>query len=557
MNTRARQHGAAAVFVAISLTAAITALALSLDLGRLYFTHRDLQRMADMAALDASRAASGCLGEVADPLGAATAEAIASLQRNGGQNSYLTAGKVQLGSQILRDNVRTFVAGGAGPQDSVQITLRRPFPPRLVPLFGSSDALGSLSASAAATLRPVVSLDVRSSLAELDPRILNDLLSRLLGGTVGIDALSYQGLFGANVSLRQIEVAASGGGTDRFLETEVTAPEFLRLIADALDESVDVAVRNTLLALAAGADASRTVVPGEVMGVPAGENADDAFVNVGALVTSLAQEANSDRLIDLPVNVDLPPLLGPATVTVRVIERARPAVGPAILDENGDPQTFANSAQVAIQLQVPLLPVLGNPVTLNFFTEVADARAGVTGLSCAQRGRPYAQVQVNASTSIGRLGIGEYVDINVARPEVVPAPLVNLSVLGFPIRIMAVANVDLGGDDERNLEFSGPFPTPPQSIGVSVGESLAQALEDAAGSVSLSIEGLPGGALNGPVQLALQPLLDALAPQIADALRLLDQRALAPLLTGLGVQTGTAEVRVESVSGDQPILFAR
>src|SRR6266852_1134771 len=94
---RSSSRGAAAVFVAISLVASIAALALTLDLGRLYFTHRDLQLMADMAALDAARSAGGCLGSIDDAQGAAAGEAAASVQRNGGQLSYLTAGAVELG----------------------------------------------------------------------------------------------------------------------------------------------------------------------------------------------------------------------------------------------------------------------------------------------------------------------------------------------------------------------------------------------------------------------------------------------------------------------------
>ena len=86
----------------------------------------------------------------------------------------------------------------------------------------------------------------------------------------------------------------------------MTAPEFLNQIADALDAVVDATVRTTLLALAASA-VPHAIIPGEVLGVPAGETASGAFVNVGALVTALAQAANSDRLIDLPLELSLQP----------------------------------------------------------------------------------------------------------------------------------------------------------------------------------------------------------------------------------------------------------
>lgn len=59
--SRQRQRGAAAVFVAISLIALLASVALAIDTGRLYSAQRNLQRLADLAAMDAARVAGGCL----------------------------------------------------------------------------------------------------------------------------------------------------------------------------------------------------------------------------------------------------------------------------------------------------------------------------------------------------------------------------------------------------------------------------------------------------------------------------------------------------------------
>src|SRR5436309_7846887 len=158
---RSRQRGASAVFVAISMVASVAALGMSLDLGRLYFTHRDLQLLADMAALDAARSAGGCLGQTSDPQGSAAGEAATSVQRNGGSLGYLTAGSVEVGRQIVAGGVRAFVPDDSVRADSVRVVLRRPLPEKLVPLF-SSNANSVLSVAAAATMRPIISLDVGS-----------------------------------------------------------------------------------------------------------------------------------------------------------------------------------------------------------------------------------------------------------------------------------------------------------------------------------------------------------------------------------------------------------
>jgi uncharacterized membrane protein len=560
MNSAASQRGAAAVFVAISLAASLAALALSLDLGRLYFTHRDLQKMADMAALDAARAAGGCVGDVEDdPQAAAAAEAASSLQRNGGLQSYLSAGVVELGRQVVYGGVRTFVADD--DIDAVRVTLRRPFPPRLIPLF-STGSEGTLSASAAATMRPIVSLDVRSSLANLDSSTLNNLFSQLLGGDVNIDVLSFRGLFDATVSLGDLELAAGAGTLERFLETQVAAPDFLNFIADALADTIDAAARTTLQALAAGSDVSRQVVPAELLGLPAGIAADEAVVNVGALVTALAQAANGENLLNLPIDLNLPLLTGEnTTLTLRLIEPARAAVGPAGSDEAGNPETFANTAQALLRGEVELLPVLGNPVTLSFYVKVADATATVAGLECAQRGRPQPVVEVDTRTELGELGIGEFVDVNLQSPETQPTTLINLVAAGIPLRITAQVSAGLGDDQDQRLEFEGPFPSEPEAVGTPPAEAIASALQQLGTSIELKVVGADGNELapevDALVQPLVQPVLALLTPQLATVLSQLDDSLLSPLLEGLGVTAGAAWVSVQSVTGDQPVLFAR
>lgn len=562
---RAHQRGAAAVFVAISLVASIAALALTLDLGRLYFAHRDLQRQANMAALDAARAASGCLGEVDDRQAAAQAEAAASVLRNGGQAGDVAAGTVLPGRRVVSGGVRDFVPDPSDAADAIEVKLVRPMPARLMPLWSSDEAATVLVARAVARLRPVVSLDVRSTLANVSSPLLNSLLSQLLGGAVELDVASYRALFDASVELDELRAAAGVGTLEQFLETEISAPQFLNLISAALTETANTAVGATLDALAAGADASRTVVPGQVLEVPEGTEAQaaDAVVAVGTLVTALAQAANGDNLI----NLNLPPLNIPGVtegteLTVRLIERARPAVGPAGPD--GAPATFASNAQALLQAQVPLAPVLGNPVRLSFYTRAAHASGEVAGLECAQRGRPQHVVLVDAQTRIGELGIGQYLDLSVPDPVATPVPLLTLSGLPLlpPLTIRAAAEAALGAEDRERLLVEGPFPSEPVFLGTPPGEALAHAIESAAGDIRISVEGLPGGtvALDELLPLldgGLATALSGLPASIADALRLLDTTTLGPLLEALGVTVGMAEVRVLSVTGDRPEIFVR
>ena len=78
-----RQRGFAAVFAAIAMVAMLSAVALAIDVGRLYNAKRNLQRAASLAALDAVQVVSGCTGRGVIGTGQdARAEALASLARN-------------------------------------------------------------------------------------------------------------------------------------------------------------------------------------------------------------------------------------------------------------------------------------------------------------------------------------------------------------------------------------------------------------------------------------------------------------------------------------------
>ena len=68
----AHQRGVAAIFAAVAVLAGITAFGLIYDIGLIYSAQRDLQRVANVAALDAAMATGGCAtGAISDHLGVA------------------------------------------------------------------------------------------------------------------------------------------------------------------------------------------------------------------------------------------------------------------------------------------------------------------------------------------------------------------------------------------------------------------------------------------------------------------------------------------------------
>ncbi len=547
-----RQRGVALVFAAISLLASLAALALAIDIGRLYFERRDLQRVANMAALDAARIASGCIGPVQNPDAAAYTEARASLLRNHGSDTDLTGGgSVVLGRALAgADGVPGFATGVTTPS-AVQVQLLRDLPARLIP--GGGDGTLKLRATAAATALPLASLNVGSGLAELNPALLNQLLGDQLGGPVNVCLLCYSGLFNASVKLGDVLAAADLGSPTDFFGANVSAPQFLGAIAEALSGTTDAATRSTLETLAAASDGSRQITPGDVIGVPPGleDAASGAVVNVGAVTQALAQAANGENLITIPAGLNVPGLTGPGSVTTRLIQTANPVVSAA------DDGTLASNAQASVQVDLPLLPILGTPVNLKLWLQVAQATAQVTEIECARSGFPQPVVHVRARSSAARLGLGAFDDINGANPTPQPTPLIKLNLLGIPITITASAMVNVGQAEDRELIYAGPFDTPQtQRIGVGVGEGLAQATGSLVRSLRLEVQ--PAGVMSNPLlRPTLQTVLNLLTNALTPVLNQVDDLVLVPALAPLGLTLGGADVTVTSVTGEQPVLFNR
>ncbi|HZP11885.1 MAG TPA: TadG family pilus assembly protein [Nevskiaceae bacterium] len=501
-----------------------------------------------MAALDAARARGGCMGQTEDPAGAAAGEAAASLQRNGASLSYLTAGAVEIGREERVGGVRTFVADNSTRADSVRITLRRPIPAKLVPIFSAGPG-GTMSVTAAATMRPIVSFDVGSTLANVSSPIPGQVLPSLFGLGGGVDVLGPGGLVGATVTLGDLALAANAGSVQDFLDTETTAPALLNAIADALGATTDAAVKTTLAALANGGETSHTVLPREVLGVPAGGTADDAIISVSSLVGALGEAANGDNLLNLtlPINV---PLLGGGELGLRLVELARPAIGPAAVDASGNPLTSANTAQGVVTASLNVGRVLDSDVNVKVFAQLAAASGGVASLQCSQRGRPHPTVTIDAQTSAIQFGIGEISDVRLGDPQAV-----TVARLPAGIELKAKMIVSLGSNGEQALRFDGPFPAPPQTIGADPSDMLANGVRDSDVEVEVVGEGLA----SAPAELInrAELLKNALRPALAAAARRIGHDVIGPALSALGGSLGDATVTVHSVSVDQPLIYAR
>ncbi len=569
---RGRQRGAIGLFGALVMMLVVLVSALAIDAGRLYVEQRRLQIIADQAAINAANQTGYCGYNGLVGLDQLKTAAQASAANHGYTGNLAgEEGAVLLGIADATNGVRSFTPTVPADADSVYVKARKSVPASLMAggLFGFGGAV-NLQAEAAAR-RPVrATISAGSYLAEVDlnESILNPLLGGLLGSSVALQLLHYQGLLGAQVSLLQLLQAAPvagidlGVGTvDELLEADISVLQLLDLLATVADEQNLAAVQLALAALplpsieTGGLQLKLADVLS--LGVADGQQAVNAKVNVLDILTTGLQVANKDHFIALNTGVTLPGLTpgGIVNVGLTIIEPPQIAVGRPGLVPNGDPndwddwRTAAHTAQVRLQVAVPLqldLGILRAKVDLAVLLEVASADAGLDSLNCGTYPDFRQQVRLQASSALLALGIGA---IQPSSPppdieDIAPAT-VSVEALGIPVATVLVGATPYAGSSENTpLDYNvtlaelqqGPVV---QEASASVGDSLATALESLDLELDVSLLGLPPLLELLGVSGLIEGLLDLLIPNLLrPLLDVLDDVLLDPLLSALGIQVG-------------------
>ncbi len=572
-----RQRGAVAVSAAIIMLAGLVAAALVIDLGRLFFAQRELQRVANMAALDASRIAGGCMGQMQNPEAAAFSEVLGSIDRNVAARSQITPQRVEIGGLYTDGGIRYFGVNPSEKNRAVQVLLRRPAPGRLLPI-GAGAGPEMLFASAAAYSRPTATLRIGSTLAQLSPDIFGNVLERVLGTRPAVSLGGYQALAAADLPLTDLLEELGVGTPEQIIESKIEVDDLLHALVQALGNNGDALAANAARAVANAATSGREVIPGDLLLIEqVGDAAAGGLVNVGALLLSVAQAANGSELLNLPIQ--LPPPLGPGETTVRIIIPATQG-SPSPADDADAPASndYVHNGQIVMRSGLKLIdiPLLGD-VSLPVFVQGAQATAAIRSIDCARRGKAFDEVTVAARSSIARVGIGDFDDISAPYPQVVPATLVKLADLKLPVGLGGIeipvpvrVEIKVGAfadlpSDRRDLVFRPPWGEPqtlssrPQSARLA--EALAQLpgqLDIQVGITVLNTQLIPQGLLNTLLEPVRTLIASTLRAQLLGALTAgLDQQLLLPLANTLGLSLGGAEVIVSDVQSAEPYLFTR
>lgn len=572
-----KQRGAAALFAAIGLLGMLTAAAFAIDLAQMYVAKRDLQNMANLAALDVARAAGGCLAPGFDPDRQAVADrtARATLNRLGGQVGWLENSSVQLGTTwINADATRSFQPNNVpGESFAFRVDLQRPMPTLVIPLLSAD---GMLKARAASSMAPTASFTVSSFVASVDPTeasILNGLLGDALGAPLALSVVSYQGLIGSSIPLLDVADEFAGQTVGDLLTQQVQLPGLLRAIADALFAAGDDVAGSAVAAIEAVAP-NQSV---DLLSAVTGGNIDSpqdvvsslggVSVNALDLVQGLAYQLG-EPVLQLTPDINISGLASVSGV-LELGSAPNAGAGPALQDELSRYLTTAATAQGKVELNVGIaLPLLGDLVNLDLTVDVAETEAELTGIDCAGRGEPNHKVHIRAKPSIARISVNNDESnplLNLPVPDIpVIGDLIGVLV-GDLVKVCWVGEVNLdnvnGSDTDDDgyvrLDFTGPFDPDnpiPKPIGSSLGGSVGSALED-------FLNGSDGPYLCGNLELlnkvldALTDNLDLVVDQLVPVLNILDASLLDPLLKMLGISVGGAHVSVLDVDMPPPVLI--
>lgn len=377
-----RQRGAIGLMAVLTLAMALVFGVLAVDGGRLYMEKRELQRVADMSALEAAGQSATCNGIGPQATALANAAAVRNGFAVGGGNTLVTScGRVTTGAASLRSfapdaNVAEAIKVVASSEVASSFALGLK---RLV----SGEPLATTTrlqaeAVAAAPLPPKAMLRLRSTLATMDTRksqLLNALIDPL-GGRITLDAVGWQGIANTNIDLLDfmdqlaINVNVGAGHYDELLSKNIHATDLIRAAATVASRTGAAAqVVTDLGKVVVGADNSTLIKLGDILDLQNGTGA--AGLDTSLKVIDLVQAAvmlaakNSAAVAQIPLN-----LLGLVTgnIQLKVIE-------PEQLSAVGNPATDeikVHTAQVhaLVSLNLPVLSSITNLV--NEVTKLAS-----------------------------------------------------------------------------------------------------------------------------------------------------------------------------------------
>ncbi|MDR5881302.1 TadG family pilus assembly protein [Caballeronia sp. LZ032] len=564
-----RQRGAAATLAAIWLIVAVAALG-ALDIGNLFFARRALQSVVDLAASAGTQSLSSSCARATS---AATGSALVNgFDANAAGNSLsVTCGRWDAQANAAPDHFST----SGTPVNAVKVSAAR-----MVPYFFVRPSR-QVTATAIARATDIGSFSIGTTLVSLGAGQLNSLLNALLGTSLNLNLVSYQGLANAQVRVGDLVTAAGVGTVDQLLGLQLSAGDIAKLMLKALQTT---SVVNTNLSTAIGAmgaivnaniPGNQTIALGSKNGSPGllsialanTQSALDATINpLEALLVSAEIAQAGKAAVILKPSIDLG-LLGSVTLSVQIIEPPALAIGEAGQDGNGNWRTQASTAQVRAVLDVslvklpniPLIPLLsGQMIHLPLYVDAASGTAWLASTQCA--GPPLTRRSViGVQGGIANVCVGDLTANAAFGACSVPATILNVPGVAS-VSLAAALPATMPASAAPNITFDGvsgnadDYQTVPSAPGASLANGLSGLNKSLSGTLKISSPILPT-VLTDLLSGIVTGLLGGVVATLPQLLTGLDT-VLLPVLQALGVQVGASTIHDLSLTcGESQLAY--
>lgn len=516
------RRGGISVLLAGSMFMLAGAATVAVDLGSVYLARRQLQGVADAAALAGAQGGTEAATQLLERSGVAGVR-MQSLETG----TYAADPAVAVAERFRAD---PFVSSAA----RVTVTRR-------VPLFFGRLLVGrdgvSMSARAVAARSDVAAFSLGTGLASLSGGLPNMLLSSLAGTELNLSVLDSNGLLGANLDLLRvadalrIRLGRDGVAYGALFDRDIPLAELLGAMADV---SVGSPAAATLLALA-GRIPGRSVRLSDVIDLgPVGGAASptgqpsiliDAFSMLRMILSP-----PSGTSVPMDLNVSVP---GLTATRLMLIRGAGEAHSPA-LAVTASRDVVIRTGQMRLYLDSSLSALLPGiaSVRVPIYIELAAAEARLSQVDCGSPGG----VTLTVKPSLGSAALGD-VD-TAALTNFAVAPNVRPAVLAQALgtRVTGASHILLGGTQSHTVSFSTADIAAQKTKTVSTGDltggiaaSLMQRAQIRVTLLGITLDASPLVGSVGGVLSATAPVLDGIVNNVMGT---------------LGVRLGTADVRV-------------
>ena len=562
---RRDERGSTLPLAAVSMVGAMIAASLSADLGSVAQMAREMQKVADLAALDGIRSLPS------NP----TAAAEASAARNGFDDtvpgSRLTvqwsdsitgiftsspallplASVVKVTARMPHTNAFPFVGGGHKVERSGAASMGN----------GNGCYLPDTCVTSDGT--PLGTVRVGSTLVSAsssDATLLNKLLTQTVGGSYSLSAVGWQGLAAGQVRFSRLRTALgySAGTVDGVLDANLKFATLLNATINALnaDGSASSLTAATYLgqiasqvSTTAGADIQVRKLFTVVGNLGSGKDVADAAINVKDIVVGGMALADTDHFASMDLTAsDIPGLPGTGvTVKFGLIEAPQMKSGPPKLGSTY--RTVDRTAQVRLQviqrLNVSVLGIGVLAVSAPYYLEAGVAEARLDTLDCSSSTGAPARVDILGVTQAGRTVLGAVPDAALSNPTATPTPttatLVNALGITVNTNSTSALTVTVPGNPGTMLSFSPPYTADGASQQVS-GTQLSLS------TVASSNLVVTGTLLDSLVRSTVATAINAVLPNLTTTL-------LSPLYRALGLSFAGAHVWAPPPQTCQPTSF--